>query len=86
GCAKMTSRIGGYIGGGNWKSANGTAHYGRNFSLQWLKLCELSFQKTHHLRNPYNDNLPVKVLFQSITLSQMCVCLGCLISPTFLTS
>ncbi|KAM0907962.1 hypothetical protein ACQ4PT_015769 [Festuca glaucescens] len=61
GCAKMTSRIGGYIGGGNWKSANGTAHYGRNFSLQWLKLCELSFQKTHHLRNPYNDNLPVKI-------------------------
>jgi hypothetical protein len=38
GCAKMTSRIGGYIGGGNWKSANGTAHYGRNFSLQWLKV------------------------------------------------
>ena len=26
-----------------------------------LQLCELSFQKTHHLRNPYNDNLPVKV-------------------------
>ncbi|XP_062178391.1 zinc finger CCCH domain-containing protein 45 [Phragmites australis] len=61
GCAKMTSRIGGYIGGGNWKSAHGTAHYGRNFSIQWLKLCELSFQKTHHLRNPYNDNLPVKI-------------------------
>ncbi|KAG2607944.1 zinc finger CCCH domain-containing protein 45-like [Panicum virgatum] len=61
GCAKMTSRIGGYIGGGNWKSAHGTAHYGRNFSMQWLKLCELSFQKTHHLRNPYNDNLPVKI-------------------------
>ncbi|KAL5660907.1 hypothetical protein ACJX0J_028032, partial [Zea mays] len=61
GCAKMTSRIGGYIGGGNWKSAHGTAHFGRNFSMQWLKLCELSFQKTHHLRNPYNDNLPVKI-------------------------
>ena len=26
-----------------------------------LQLCELSFQKTHHLRNPYNDNLTVKV-------------------------
>jgi cleavage and polyadenylation specificity factor subunit 4 len=38
GCAKMTSRIGGYIGGGNWKSAHGTAHYGRNFSIQWLKV------------------------------------------------
>nr|CAD1832071.1 unnamed protein product [Ananas comosus var. bracteatus] len=61
GCAKMTSKIGGFIGGGNWKSAHGTAHYGRNFSVKWLKLCELSFNKTHHLRNPYNDNLPVKI-------------------------
>ncbi|KAL6509545.1 hypothetical protein OROGR_022855 [Orobanche gracilis] len=24
------------------------------------KLCELSFDKTRHLRNPYNENLPVK--------------------------
>ncbi|WOL12229.1 zinc finger CCCH domain-containing protein 45 [Canna indica] len=61
GCAKMTSRIGGFIGGGNWKYSHGTAHYGRNFSVKWLKLCELSFNKTHHLRNPYNDNLPVKI-------------------------
>ncbi|KAG1365058.1 zinc finger CCCH domain-containing protein 45 [Cocos nucifera] len=61
GCAKMTSKIGGYVGGGNWKYAHGTAHYGRNFSVKWLKLCELSFNKTHHLRNPYNDNLPVKI-------------------------
>ncbi|XP_020686551.1 zinc finger CCCH domain-containing protein 45 [Dendrobium catenatum] len=61
GCAKMTSKIGGFIGGGNWKYAHGTAHYGRNFSVKWLKLCELSFNKTHHLRNPYNENLPVKI-------------------------
>lgn len=61
GCAKMTSRIGGYVGGGNWKSTHGTAHYGRNFSVKWLKLCELSFQKTRHLRNPFNENLPVKI-------------------------
>jgi cleavage and polyadenylation specificity factor subunit 4 len=26
-----------------------------------LQLCELSFTKTRHLRNPYNENLPVKV-------------------------
>ncbi|RWW33506.1 hypothetical protein GW17_00001766 [Ensete ventricosum] len=57
----MTSRIGGLVGGGNWKYSHGTAHYGRNFSVKWLKLCELSFNKTHHLRNPYNDNLPVKI-------------------------
>ncbi|KAG0471420.1 hypothetical protein HPP92_015966 [Vanilla planifolia] len=61
GCAKMTSKIGGFVGGGNWKYAHGTAHYGRNFSVKWLKLCELSFNKTHHLRNPFNDNLPVKI-------------------------
>ncbi|CAA0827573.1 30-kDa cleavage and polyadenylation specificity factor 30 [Striga hermonthica] len=61
GCAKMTSRIGGSVGGGNWKHAHGTAHYGRNFALKWLKLCELSFDKTRHLRNPYNENLPVKI-------------------------
>ncbi|XP_022762694.1 30-kDa cleavage and polyadenylation specificity factor 30 isoform X2 [Durio zibethinus] len=61
GCAKMTSKIGGSVGGGNWKYAHGTAHYGRNFSVKWLKLCELSFHKTRHLRNPYNENLPVKI-------------------------
>ncbi|OVA10949.1 zinc finger protein [Macleaya cordata] len=61
GCAKMMSKIGGFVGGGNWKYAHGTAHYGRNFSVKWLKLCELSFHKTRHLRNPYNENLPVKI-------------------------
>ncbi|KAE9599174.1 putative transcription factor C3H family [Lupinus albus] len=61
GCAKMTSRIGGSVSGGNWKYAHGTAHYGRNFSVKWLKLCELSFHKTRYLRNPYNENLPVKI-------------------------
>ncbi|GAA0176021.1 RNA metabolism protein [Lithospermum erythrorhizon] len=61
GCAKMTSRIGGSVGGGNWKHSHGTAHYGRNFSLKWLKLCELSFHKTRLLRNPYNENMPVKI-------------------------
>ncbi|KAI3455939.1 hypothetical protein Pfo_012602 [Paulownia fortunei] len=61
GCAKMTSRIGGSVGGGNWKHSHGTAHYGRNFALKWLKLGELSFNKTRHLRNPFNENLPVKI-------------------------
>ncbi|KAI3681044.1 hypothetical protein L6452_35826 [Arctium lappa] len=61
GCAKMTSKTGGSVGGGNWKYEHGTAHYGRNFCVKWLKLCELSFHKTRHLRNPYNENLPVKI-------------------------
>ncbi|KAE8653313.1 hypothetical protein Csa_023309 [Cucumis sativus] len=61
GCANMMSRIGGSVSGGNWKYAHGTAHYGKKISLKWLKLCELSFQKTRHLRNTYNENLPVKI-------------------------
>nr|XP_043620955.1 30-kDa cleavage and polyadenylation specificity factor 30 [Erigeron canadensis] len=61
GCARMTSKTGGSVGGGNWKYEHGTAHYGRNFCVRWLKLCELSFHKTRHLRNPYNENLPVKI-------------------------
>lgn len=44
GCAKMTSRIGGSVSGGNWKYAHGTAHYGRNFSVKWLKVWKLSHQ------------------------------------------
>lgn len=42
----MTSKIGGFVGGGNWKHAHGTAHYGRNFSIKWLKvhcICFYSF-------------------------------------------
>lgn len=38
GCAKMMSRIGGSVSGGNWKYAHGSAHYGRNFSVKWLKV------------------------------------------------
>eukprot|EP00250_Pteridium_aquilinum_P001349 c11558_g1_i1 orf=390-2630(-) len=61
GCARMMSRIGVISGGGSWKYADGNARYGRNFLLKWLKLCELSFHKTRHLRNTYNENLPVKI-------------------------
>jgi cleavage and polyadenylation specificity factor subunit 4 len=34
----MASKIGASVGGGNWKYAHGTAHYGRNFSVKWLKV------------------------------------------------
>ncbi|KAH7287627.1 hypothetical protein KP509_32G067100 [Ceratopteris richardii] len=61
GCARMVSKIGVISGGGNWKYADGNARFGNNFLLKWLKLCELSFHKTRHLRNSYNDNLPVKI-------------------------
>lgn len=32
-------------------------------AISYMQLCELSFHKTRHLRNPFNENLPVKVLF-----------------------
>ncbi|XP_022639236.1 30-kDa cleavage and polyadenylation specificity factor 30 isoform X2 [Vigna radiata var. radiata] len=48
GCAKMTSRIGGSVAGDNWKYA-GTAHYGRNFSVKWLKdIVAKLFSFSHH--------------------------------------
>ncbi|KAL2331687.1 hypothetical protein Fmac_019268 [Flemingia macrophylla] len=34
--------------------------------LSYSQLCELSFHITRHLRNPYNENLPVKELEPSI--------------------
>nr|GFC57800.1 cleavage and polyadenylation specificity factor 30 [Tanacetum cinerariifolium] len=37
GCARMASKTGGFVGGGNWKYEHGTAHYGRNFGVRWLK-------------------------------------------------
>jgi len=46
----------------NWQGAGGgSAQYGRNFRLMWLKLTELPFTRTQHLHNPYNENKPVKV-------------------------
>lgn len=41
----MMSKIGGFVGGGGWKYAHGTAHYGRNFSLKWLKVMPTAQQK-----------------------------------------
>uniref|UniRef100_A0A9I9EJY2 YTH domain-containing protein n=1 Tax=Cucumis melo TaxID=3656 RepID=A0A9I9EJY2_CUCME len=40
-CEKMMSRIGGSVSGSNWKYAHGTAYYGQNFSLKWLKVNEM---------------------------------------------
>jgi hypothetical protein len=48
-----------------------------------LQLCELSFQKTHHLRNPYNDNLPVKVGLGSLKYDALCMFLICYKSMFF---
>ncbi|KAL2341678.1 hypothetical protein Fmac_009618 [Flemingia macrophylla] len=34
--------------------------------LSYSQLCELSFHRTRHLRNPYNESLPVKEEFAKI--------------------
>lgn len=62
GCAKMTSRIGGSVPGGNWKYAHGTAHYGRNFSVKWLKVQKLFHQLPQliYLRDSNNPHIEAK--------------------------
>eukprot|EP00959_Pyramimonas_sp_CCMP1952_P313014 6551952-Pyramimonas_sp.AAC.1 len=45
----------------SWQAHHGANQYGRNFKMQWLKLCDLPFSRTQHLANPYNDHKPVKV-------------------------
>lgn len=75
GCAKMTSRIGGSnLGGsnpgGNWKHAHGTGHYGRNFSIKWLKVHLLCF--------PFQNSIYIPMiksefnLFPWLSFVQLC--------------
>lgn len=61
GCAQMMSPVG-------WKrenvwneSNNGTNPWGRTFKVRWLRLYNLPFQKTVHLKNPLNEYKPVKI-------------------------
>ncbi|KAI7988074.1 Zinc finger CCCH domain-containing protein 45, partial [Camellia lanceoleosa] len=39
-----------------WKKS-----WGRSFKVKWLRLHDLPFQKTLHLKNPLNDYKPVKI-------------------------
>lgn len=43
------------------KSGGGNNLWGRTFKVKWLRLCDLPFQKTLHLKNPLNDFKPVKI-------------------------
>ncbi|KAK3249594.1 hypothetical protein CYMTET_40984 [Cymbomonas tetramitiformis] len=66
GCALMRSRVGDPKAAPAlnpaWQTAGGgTGHYGHNFLVRWLKLCDLPFTKTHHLYNAYNEGKQVKV-------------------------
>eukprot|EP00252_Welwitschia_mirabilis_P024592 TRINITY_DN7347_c0_g1_i1.p1 TRINITY_DN7347_c0_g1~~TRINITY_DN7347_c0_g1_i1.p1 ORF type:complete len:516 (-),score=106.53 TRINITY_DN7347_c0_g1_i1:249-1796(-) len=61
GYAQMMSSVG-------WKRANvwsesnnGSNPWGRTFQVKWLRLYNLPFQKTVHLKNPLNDYKPVKI-------------------------
>ncbi|CAG8623408.1 25203_t:CDS:10, partial [Racocetra persica] len=44
----------------SWTDISG-ASLGGNFSVRWLKIGNLSFERTHNIRNPWNDNKPVKI-------------------------
>lgn len=61
GYAQMMSPVG-------WKrenvwneTNNGTNPWGRTFKVRWLRLYNLPFQKTVHLKNPLNEYKPVKI-------------------------
>ncbi|CAI9093876.1 OLC1v1029468C2 [Oldenlandia corymbosa var. corymbosa] len=61
GYAQMMSSIG-------WRRDNvwsqgggGNNPWGRTFKVKWLRLYDLPFQKTLHLKNPLNDYKPVKI-------------------------
>ncbi|EYU39025.1 hypothetical protein MIMGU_mgv1a006878mg [Erythranthe guttata] len=45
-----------------WSQASGKSNpWGRSFKVKWLRLNDLAFQKTLHLKNPWNDFKPVKI-------------------------
>lgn len=45
-----------------WSQGNGGRNpWGRSFEVNWLRLCDLPFQRTLHLKNPWNQYKPVKI-------------------------
>eukprot|EP00026_Physarum_polycephalum_P002022 Phypoly_transcript_02026.p1 GENE.Phypoly_transcript_02026~~Phypoly_transcript_02026.p1 ORF type:complete len:596 (+),score=148.30 Phypoly_transcript_02026:118-1905(+) len=61
GYAQMTSPIGGYKYGSNVWTDSKDGAWGNSFSVKWLQLYDLPFTETVHIRNPLNDDKPVKV-------------------------
>ena len=39
----------------------GGGKFANIFSVAWLKVADLPFSECSHLKNPLNDNLPVKI-------------------------
>ncbi|KAI4303479.1 hypothetical protein MLD38_039102 [Melastoma candidum] len=61
GYAQMMSSIG-WRRDNVWSQGNARNNpWGRSFKVKWLQLNDLPFQKTLHLKNPLNDNKPVKI-------------------------
>ncbi|KAL6550054.1 hypothetical protein OROMI_020542 [Orobanche minor] len=61
GYAQMTSSVG-WRRDNIWSQISGKNNpWGRSFKVRWLCLNDLPFQKTLHLKNPWNDFKPVKI-------------------------
>ncbi|CAA0820541.1 YTH family protein [Striga hermonthica] len=61
GYAQMTSSVG-WRRDSIWNQGSGKNNpWGRSFKVKWLRLYDLPFQQTLHLKNPWNDFKPVKI-------------------------
>ncbi|PHT96121.1 hypothetical protein T459_04003 [Capsicum annuum] len=61
GYAQMTSPVG-LRRDQVWSQGNGgRTTWGRSFDVNWLRLSDLPFQRTLHLKNPWNQYKPVKI-------------------------
>ncbi|KAG8659318.1 uncharacterized protein LOC110608980 isoform X2 [Manihot esculenta] len=61
GYAQMISSVG-WRRDNIWSQGCGKSNpWGRSFKVKWLRLNDLPFQKTLHLKNPLNDYKPVKI-------------------------
>ncbi|XP_019054162.1 PREDICTED: YTH domain-containing protein 2 isoform X2 [Nelumbo nucifera] len=70
GYAQMMSPVG-WRRDNVWSDAGGRSNlWGRTFNVKWLRLHNLPFQKTLHLKNPLNDYKPVKISRDCQELSQ----------------
>ncbi|KAG9287821.1 hypothetical protein G9A89_017416 [Geosiphon pyriformis] len=59
GYCMMTSDVG-TVKHTSWTRVNESS-LGGNFQVRWLKIGNLPFEKTVHIRNPWNDSKPVKI-------------------------
>ncbi|XP_047950220.1 YTH domain-containing protein 1 isoform X3 [Salvia hispanica] len=61
GYAQMMSSVG-WRRDNIWSQGSGKNNpWGRSFKVKWLRLQDLPFQKTLHLKNPWNEFKPVKI-------------------------